>query len=89
MKIKKGFILRDMGEYSVVIASGETLKKYNCMITLNQSGKLLWKTLETGADFDQLLKTMLDEYEVDENTAKEHIQAFINKLQGAEILENS
>jgi hypothetical protein len=89
MNIKKGFILRDMGEFSVVVASGEILKEYNCMITLNQSGKMLWKLLEIGASKQELLKAMLDEYEVDESTAKEHIDGFLNKLEEAKILENT
>ncbi len=89
MKIKKGFILRDMGEFSVVVATMELLKEYNCMITLNQSGKLLWKTLEKGATKEELLKVMLDEYEVDENTAKQHIDGFLNKLSEAKILEDN
>ncbi len=89
MKIKKGFILRDMGEFSVVVASGELLREYNCMITLNQSGKTLWKMLESGAEKSELLKALLDEYEVDENTANEHIDGFLNKLKEAKILENT
>ena len=89
MKIKNGFILRDMGEFSVVVATGETLKKYNCMITLNSSAKLLWQRLETEATFEELLALMTDTYEVEENLAKEHIEGFLNKLKEADILENA
>lgn len=88
MKIKQGFILRDMGEFSVVVATGETLKKHNCMITLNSSAKMLWEMLEKGTTLDQLLKAMTDTYEVEESLAKEHIEAFLNKLKEANILEN-
>lgn len=89
MKIKQGFILRDMGEFSVVVASGERLKEYNCMITLNSSAKLLWEMLEKGATKEELLKAILDEYEVQESVANEHIEGFLNKLKEASILENT
>ena len=76
-----------MGEFSVVIANGEALEKYNCMITLNSSGVFLWKLLEKGADKEQLLKEMLAEYNVEEKVAKEHIDLFLDKLKKADILE--
>ena len=89
MKIKKGFILRDMGEFSVVVASGKALEKYNCMITLNASAKMLWEMLEVGATKEELLKAMTDTYEVEEGLAYEHIEGFLNKLKEADILENT
>ena len=87
MKIKNCFILRDMGEFSVVVATGEMLDKFNCMITLNSSAVILWKMLEKGAEKQDLLNMMLKEYNVDKDTASEHIDQFIEKLTKADILE--
>lgn len=87
MKIKNCFILKDMGDFSVVVATGEALKKYNCMITLNSSGVFLWKMLEKGATEQELVDAMLQEYNVQESTAKEHILQFLEKIKQADILE--
>ena len=76
-----------MGEFSVVVATGDAIEKYNCMITLNASGVLLWKMLQKGAQKQDLLTAMLNEYSVDEKTASEHIDLFLQKLQTADILE--
>ena len=45
MKLKKGFILRDVaGEWVVVNVDGDI--DLNGMITLNDTGKTLWRCLE-------------------------------------------
>ncbi len=87
MKIKNCFILREMGDFSIVVATGEALQQFNCMITLNESGVMLWKALEKGATKQELLALMLNTYNVEENIAKEHIDQFLAKLDKAEILE--
>ena len=45
MKIKNGFILRNVSDAYVVVAVGEAAKDFNGMITLNETGAFLWKTL--------------------------------------------
>ena len=39
MKIKKGFVLRDVAGRSVVVATGAAAKKFRGMIMLNDTGK--------------------------------------------------
>lgn len=87
MKIKDCFILRDMGEFSVVVATGDAVEKYNCMITLNSTAVTLWKMLQKGAEKQELVDALLKEFKVEVNTANEHIDQFIAKLQKADILE--
>mgnify|MGYP000829823905 CR=1 FL=1 len=42
MKIKKGFVLRDVAGRSVVVATGAAAKKFRGMIMLNDTGKEIW-----------------------------------------------
>ena len=80
MKLKDGFILREVAGQTVVIPSGDDLD-LNLMITLNGTGKFLWEKLEQGADMDQLVSALLAEYAVDEATAKVAVEAFVAKLE--------
>lgn len=79
MKLKEGFILREVAGEIVVIPSGDTLD-LNMMITLNDTGRFLWKQLETGAEESELVAALLDEYDVSEENAKKHVAAFVEKL---------
>ena len=73
MKLKEGFILRQVAGENVVIPSGDELN-------LNGTGKLLWERLEAGAEDADLVQALLDEYDVDEKTAAANVAAFIQKL---------
>ena len=77
MKIKDGFILRKVSEAYVVIATGEAAASFNGMITLNESGLLLWKRLEQGATREELIALLTEEYEVGEEIASADVDKFL------------
>ena len=66
MKIKDGFVLRDMcGEY-IVAAEGLQNINFNKLISLNATAAFLWKELE-GKEFtvEDMAQLLVDEYEID------------------------
>ncbi len=86
MKIKDGYMLREVAGNSVVVAVGKATLDFNGLITLNSTGAFLWKILAKGTGVEELLTAMLDEYEIDEATAKKDITEFIDKLKGADLI---
>ena len=70
MKIKDGFILREVAGNYIVVAVGEAVKSFNGVINLNETGAFLWKILQTGGDEQSLITALLSEYEVSEEIAK-------------------
>ena len=79
MKLKDGFILRDVAGQTVVLPSGDELN-LNMMITLNETGKFLWERLNQDTDEAALVAALLKEYDVDETTAKAAVAGFVAKL---------
>lgn len=79
MKIKEGFLLREVAGQTVVLPCGEAMD-LNMMITLNGTGKFLWELLEQGSDEASLVKALLAEYDVDAETAEKSVAAFVAKL---------
>ena len=86
MKLKQGFIMREIAGEIIVVPSGDELN-LNMMITLNGTGKFLWERLENGATLDELVQAMLGEYDVDEQVARAGAECFVNKLQEHGFLE--
>lgn len=86
MKIKQGFILREVAGNFIVVAVGNAVKEFNGVINLNETGAYLWKKLQDGADEEGLVKALLEEYEVEEDLARKDVKAFVEKLQGAKLL---
>ena len=87
MKLRKDFVVRQVADTWVVVPVGQAVVDFGGMLTLNESGALLWNALETGADEDALVRALTSEYDVSEDIAREDIAAFLNKLQKAGCLE--
>lgn len=86
MKLKKEFILREIaGEY-ILVPTGETTLNFNGLITVNELGAFIWNNIEKVNSEENILKLILDEYEVEENIAREDLNEFLNKLKAAEII---
>lgn len=87
LKLKEGFILREVAGEIIVIPSGTELD-LNMMITLNETGAFLWKCLERGTERADLIAALRKEYEVDESTAVQAVDSFVEKLKTNGFLEN-
>lgn len=86
MKIKEGFILRQIAGNYIVIAVGDEAVDFNGMITVNETGAFLWNVLSGGATKEEMLEKLMSEYEVDEETAKKDITDFLYKLNDGKLL---
>lgn len=88
MKIKNGFILRDVGGKTFVVAVGDRSREFKGMITLNETGKFIWKALETENTIDGVVDALMAAYECDDRaTIEADVKAFVAKLEGDGILE--
>ena len=87
MKIKQGFVVREIAGQYVVVALGKASKVFNGIIKLNDSGKFIWDMLVKGCEKQEIVDALLGEYDVDESIAEADVEKFINELKGANILE--
>lgn len=79
MKLKEGFILRQVAGETVVVPTGDM--DLNMMITLNGTGKFLWERLEAGTTREALIAALAAEYDVDPQTAAAGVDGFVKKLE--------
>ena len=79
MKIKEGFLLRQVAGQTVVLPCGDDLD-LNMMITLNETGAFLWQQLQKETDEAALIKALREEYDIDEETAAGAVAGFVAKL---------
>lgn len=86
MKVKEGFMLKDVASQTMVVAVGEVSKDFNGIIRLNSTGKFLWENLQSETSKDELVDKMTAEYDVNKETAEKDINAFLDTLKGADLL---
>lgn len=88
MKISKEFILREIaGEY-ILVSVGKTALTFNGLVTVNEVGALIWGMLEKGSDVSTIVNGILDEYDVDEQTATADVLEFISYLKSNNIIDD-
>ncbi len=87
MRVQDEFVLREIAGDYVIIPTGKTVLKFNGLITVNEVGAFLWNMLQKEVSLDDLVKGVLDEYDVDAEVAKEDIQEFLGTLKEGGILE--
>lgn len=87
MKTKKGFMLRSVAGRHVVVAIGQASVDFNGLITLNETGAYIWEKLSKSITYDELLADMLNDYDVDEATAKEGIDSFLSTARNANLID--
>lgn len=87
MKIKDGFILRSIAGSWIVVPIGQMVVDFNGLMTLSDTGALLWRTLEKGAGMDELVANVLEEYDVDDVTARLDVQEFVSAVGERGLLE--
>ena len=86
MTIKKELIRREIAGEVILVPVGKTALENNGLFTLNELGGFLWDLLPQAESELDLLKAVLDEYEVSEAEALEDIREFLNQLTKLGIL---
>ena len=87
MKLKDGFVLREVAGKCVAVPTGAAVN-FNGMISLNETARVLWNRLaEADASMDDLTSALTTEYAVDAETAARHAAAFVEKLRKLDFLE--
>ena len=87
MKIKEGFILRNVAGSFVVVPIGEATLDFNGMMNLNETGAFLFEKMIEGITREDLIKALTEEYDVDEETATNDVDAFIEKVEKEDLFE--
>ena len=87
MKIKGTFVMRDIAGDIVIVPVGETALSYNGMITTTATGAVIWKALETDCDRETIIRTLLDNFDVDYETAAADLDEFLGNLRQHGMIE--
>ena len=89
MRIKKGFVLRELLGEHVITGEGVERVNFNKIISLNSTASYLWESVKD-ADFtaESLADLLTEKYEVSKERALEDSQALIDAWKEAELIED-
>ena len=87
MKIKKGFVLRNVVDEYIVMPTGDNIAKFEGAVVLNEVSAFVFKQLENSVSRDDLLAALLNEFEVDEATAAADLDALLRQFTDLGLME--
>ena len=89
MKIKKGFVLREVCGENVIIGEGLGAINFGKMLALNESAAWLWKQAVEMGDFtiESLAEKLCQEYDVTAEEALQDVTEIIGEWQKVDVIE--
>ena len=87
MKIKKQLCLRNVGGDNILVPVGKTVDEYNGLFFLTPVGALVYEGISKGLDEEAITASVLEEFDIDEETAKNDINSFLAELKEMDIIE--
>lgn len=88
MKIKNGFVLRNLLDEYVVMPTGQNITEFDGTIVLNEVAAFVWSKMAEPATRNELVEYILSEYEIDRATAERDLDALIDRLNSYGVLED-
>jgi len=80
MKRSEDFSLRNVGGQDILVPLGAKVLDMNALITLNATGRIVWELLEQDRTLDYLVTEVVKEFDIDEDSARGDVQAFLDEL---------
>ena len=87
MKVKDGFVLRNVVDEYIVMPTGDNIAKFDGAVVLNEVSAFVFEQMKRPVSREDLLEAVLNEFEVDEATAKADLDALIEKLTEMGLIE--
>lgn len=87
MKIKDGYVVRDIANQKIAVPVGSRVNDLHGMIALNETGCFLWKLLETDQTVSSLTTALVENYNTYYDEANSAVIDFLDELKRENLLE--
>lgn len=87
IRANPNLILREIAGEHLLIPVGEIAMNVHGMIGLSESGLLLWQKLQQDCSETDLVDCILNEYDIDRETAAADVHEFLKKMEKIGIME--
>ena len=88
MKIKEGYMLSNVAGSDIVVPVGSEALSFKGMLTLNEVGAFVWRALEKDNTAENIANAIVEEFNVDYDTALSDVNRFISRLRDKGFIED-
>lgn len=87
MKLKYNMIKREIAGETYLVPVGEAAYKYSGLFALTDVAAFIWDCIPEATNAEDIVNSVLSEYEVDSETAKNDVNEFLTELKTIGVLE--
>ena len=87
MRIKEGFLLREIAGTHIVVPVGERVIDFKGMMILNSLSADVWSFLSEHRSYEEVVEYILETYEVDRRTAESDLNDLIERMEASGVIE--
>ncbi|MBR3030628.1 MAG: PqqD family protein [Bacteroidales bacterium] len=89
MKIKEGFVLREVCGQNVIVGEGLDAINFGRMLSLNETAAWIWKKAQQAGEFtpEEIASALCEEYDVEPERALNDVKATFGQWQELGVVE--
>ena len=87
MNIKRKLLKRQIAGDAFLVPIGKEIYDANGLFFLTEVGEFIWDRLADATGAEDILKAILEEYDVEESVARQDVEAFFEKLRALDIID--
>lgn len=87
MKIKDGYILKEVAGANIVIATGAQKMSFNGIMTFNSVGAEVFNMLDGTNTVEDIVQKIADDYGVEHSRVSEDVNKLIAKMKEHNLIE--
>jgi hypothetical protein len=80
VKRKDDFIIQKVGGENLLVPLGAQMMNLKGLVILSDTGACVWELLAVERTLDELAAAVVDQFDVDETTARADVQAFLIEI---------
>ena len=89
MKAKQGFVLRNVMDEYILMPTGSNIDTFNGTVLLSEVSAFIWEQIQQPLTREDLLRAILDKYDVEEKKAAEDMDQLLEKLRSYGLIEKN
>ena len=88
MKIKDGFLLKNIAGEWVVVPTGDRALRMQGAMILNDVASFIWRQLLSSVLYEAVLDAIVNDYDIERSEAQRDLDAFLNRLKELDALDD-
>ena len=86
MRVKSGFVVREVGGKKYAVATGEAARSFKGMLSLNDVGATIFNLLQSDTTAEAIVEAILAEYDASAEIVSADVENFIRQLRSINVI---